>query len=228
MTPDPACAVCGNRRARDSPKAASRSPARPEHPRDGRSPPVSPRRAGDRTARQRRRYHVDEDPLEGARPPRSRARPCRPCRRARLAAAASVQVARNAPARDGGLAGRRLGAPQGGAVRVSLPVPRRRSEYRPGMVDLESERLFRDDVRPGVLGRRRDSGVQLLPAPAVEARRRRRGGRGGSRAPRRPLDDGRLLAGRAPVLRACPRHEDGRPPRGARSLGLYRAGREGR
>ena len=73
--------------------------------------------------------------------------------------------------------------------RLPLPVPRRRREHGPGLVDLEPGRLVRDAVRRRVVGGRRDPGLQLLPAPPVEARRLgRRAGRR-PRPPRRPGDD---------------------------------------
>ena len=109
------------------------------------------------------------------------------------------------------------------AVRLPLPVPRRRREHRAGLVDLESGRLLRIDVRAGLVVARRRAGADLLHAPAVEARRRGRGARR-SRQPGQPADDGGLLGRRAPALPTRARDEARRRPRRARSVGLPGAG----
>ena len=88
---------------------------------------------------------------------------------------------------------------------------------------MEPRRLVRVDVRPGLLGARRDSGAHLLHALAVEPARRRRGA-DGSLAPARRTADAGVLAGRATDVPADTRDEAGRRPRRAGPLGIHRAG----
>ena len=114
---------------------------------------------------------------------------------------------------------------QRGAVRLPLPVPRRRREHRAGLGDLEPGRLVRHAATTASRG---PHGVipvftyyQLLQSkPDVPG--------GEAKTDLAHLDDPATMAAywarRAAVLPARARHEAGRPPRRARSLGLHRAG----
>ena len=155
-------------------------------------------------------------PAARAGPPLGRARGGR-------AAAAPARLAGDAPDRPLGQPRRRGGASKVGAVRLPLPVPRRRREHGQRLVDLEPERDVRVDVRPGVVGASRHPGPDLLHAAAVEPERGRRVA-DRPRAPQRPGRDDGVLERRTSALPARARDEAGRRPRRAGSLGLPRAG----
>ena len=126
--------------------------------------------------------------------------------------------------------GRGRRAPRLGAVRVPLPVPRRRREHGQRLVDLEHERPVRD------AGTSQDSAAHgVTPVFPYYMLLQSNPATGGSETgegplqPREPLDDGRLVRRPAAVLPAGRRRHDGRPPRRARPVGLHRAGeRHGR
>ena len=113
------------------------------------------------------------------------------------------------------------------AVRLPLPVPRRRGQHGQRLGDLEHERPVRDVLR-GRLGGEPAS-PRSSRTTCCSSRTRRPGDEIGQGPvqPGQPHHHGSVLQRSAAVLRPRRRLDPGRPPRRARPVGLHRAGQTG-